>query len=66
MKEVWYGEGFEEGEARGLSRGKAEGKAEVIRFFLNRSHDAMLVATSLGEPIEYVRKIADDNGISLS
>ena len=54
MKEVWYDEG------------KAEGKAEAIRFFLNRSHDAILVATSLGESIDYVRQIAKDNNITLN
>ena len=62
MKEVWYDEGIEKGRAEG----KAEGKAEVIRFFLNRSHDAWLVASSLGESIDYVRQIAKDNNITLN
>ena len=55
-----------EGRLEGEAKGRLEGKADAIRIFLNNSHDAMLVATSLGEPIEYVRKIAADNGISLS
>ena len=69
MKEVWYDEGLEKGislgHAEGKAEGIAEGKAEAIRIFLNNSHDAMLVASSLNEPIEYIRKIAADNNISL-
>ena len=77
MKEVWYGEGFEEGEAKGLSKGIAQGisqgisqgvskgRTDIIKVFMNNTHDAMLVATSLSEPIDYIEKIARDNNIAL-
>ncbi len=47
------------------AEGRAEGKIDTIKVFLNNTHDAMLVANSLAEPIDYIEKIAKDNGITL-
>lgn len=57
--------GIEKGIATGLLEGRAEGKIDTIKIFLNNTHDAVLVATSLSEPIDYIRKIAEENNITL-
>lgn len=57
--------GIEKGIETGLLEGRAKGKVDTIKIFLNNTHDAVLVATSLSEPIDYIRKIAEDNNITL-
>ena len=49
----------------GMSQGISQGKVDTIKIFLNNTHDAMLVATSLSEPVDYIEKIARDNNIAL-
>ncbi len=57
--------GIEQGIAQGLAEGISQGKLDTIKIFLNNTHDAMLVASSLAEPIDYIKKIAEDNNIAL-
>ena len=54
-------ESFAEGKAEGIY----QGKLDTIKIFLNNTHDAMLVASSLAEPLDYIEKIARDNNITL-
>ncbi len=58
-------ESYAEGKAEGRAEGIYQGKIDTIKVFLNNTHDAMLVANSLAEPIDYIEKIAKDNGITL-
>ena len=58
-------EGIAQGIAHGISQGLSQGKLDTIKIFLNNTHDAMLVASSLAEPLDYIEKIARDNNITL-
>ena len=63
MKEVWYGEGFEEGEAKGLSKGISQGivqqKEADLRKFLIMYHDVENASKLFDMPFENVKEIAD-------
>ena len=60
-----YAEGMAQGIMQGISQGVSQGKVDTIKVFLNNTHDAMLVATSLSEPVDYIKKIAKDSNITL-
>ena len=70
MKEVWYGEGFEEGEAKGMSKGISQGisqgivqqKEADLRKFLIMYHDVENASKLFDMPFENVKEIADRLG----
>ena len=67
MKEVWYGEGFEEGEALGESKGKAKATDRYLRKFLQTNSSAKAAQSMFDDLTEdYIKKFAADNGIKLS
>ena len=69
MKEVWYGEGFEEGEAKGMSKGLIEGRlnekhANIVAF-LSHIPDAKMASEIYGIGIDDIRKVAKASGLTV-
>lgn len=77
MKEVWYGEGFEEGEAKGLAKGIEQGIAQGfsegqtnekhanIVAFLMRIPNIKMASEIYGIGVEDICKIIKENGINI-
>ena len=62
MKEVWYGEGYEEGEAKGISQGMTKEKDLRIRRYLMLHHNPQEAATLFEMPLDNVLAISKELG----